>query len=627
MKGDDGYRESLMQFVKDMGPTAQMVANRKLANCLTGAPSSQSMIQTPSANTLNYVHTASTSRAGTPYLGAVTNCSTSQNFQRNIPGNPSFFADANNRLTIGGNAYRGNIHTRNSMDIHSGAYKGKMVCTPGIMNIPSAIQGENFPASYMMGTQCALQGQRTYTATRKNTDDIMLGEMATKKPAIVDIRNPTKEEIIHTSENMGLEDSIKQKKNAQIHLGLCFPMTGSKDLNSVGSTAAVREDSSKQKQNTQIQSGSYLAITGMKDLNFVGGASSVRENSAVQNQNKQIRLGSYFPIIGMRDLNPIGSTGAFREDSSKQNQNSQIQSTSYFPISGVKDLDSVGNGAVKEDSPGWNQNSHVQLCSYFPITGVKDLNSVDSARAAREDSTMQKQNSQIQSGIYFPVSGIKDLKSVGSTGLEDLNSPSVRITNTSSKHKMMDLMMDSCQFDDQVQLAMLATESQSRLLEFASKSESSLLPLQVANMTSPGYATSALHGLGSDYMGGEDLTDAPLIPNYGAISAREGQLLEWSRPKPWGLQAIHDFPYKKMPVGGVNPGRQNALVEQGPHLASAALDPFVDVMSFYGRASNQGGYQAEASGHHLGNIQQQHPGQASQQLKKASQQPDLALQL
>ena len=650
MDGNDGYSGSLMQFVQDMGSTTQMVSSRRMSNCLTGAPSSQSMTPAPSANTPNYVLAASTSQEGTPCLG-VTNSPTPNNFQRSLPGNPSCFADANERLTIGDNAYRGNIHTRNSMDIHSGAFKGKMVCSPGIMNIPSAIQGENFPTSYMMGTQCALQGQRTYTAARKNTDDdIMLGEMAANKPSIMGIGNPTNEEIIHTSDKMGLLCGVVgEKKNAQIHSGSCFPITGIKDLNSVGSTGAVREDYRKQKQNTQIQTGSYLAHSGMKDLNFVGGASSVRENSTGQNQNTQIRLGSYFPFIGMRDLNPIGSTGAFREDSNKQNQNSQIHPASYFPFTGIKDLNSVGsNGAVKEDSSKWNQNSHIQVCPYFPITGVKDFNSVDGAGVAREDSTKQKQNSQIQSGFYFPVTGMKDSKSVGSSGLEDLSSPSVRITNTSSKHKMMDLM-DSCQFDDQLLLALLATESQSGLLESMSKSESSLLPLQVANMNSSGYAASALHGLGSDYiMGeGEDLTDAPLIPNYGAISAREGQLLERSQPTPWGLQAIHDFPYKKMPVGGVNSfpqdalvglrgvnpvHHQNAIVEQGPQLgASAALDPFVDVMSFYGRGANQG-YQAEArSGHHhLGNVQRQHPGQASQQQQhpsQTSQQPDLALQL
>ncbi|KAJ9698927.1 hypothetical protein PVL29_007814 [Vitis rotundifolia] len=654
MNGDGGYRESLMRFLKDMGPTAQMVANRKMANCPTGDPSSQSATPAPSANTPNYLLPASTSQTGTPYLGAVTNCPTPHNFQQNLPGDSSGFADANDRLTVGGNAFRGNIHTRNSMDIHSGAYKGKMVCLPGRMNIPSAIQGEIFPTNYMMGTQSALQVQRTYPATRKNTDNTVLGEMVVNKPAIMDICNPTREEMIHTSDKIGLlrgavrEDSMKQKQNAQIHSSSYFPITGIKDLNSVGSTGAVREDSSKQKQNTQIQSGSYFALTGVKDLNFVGGTSSVGENSTEQNQNTQIRLSSYFPVSGMRDLNSVGNAGAVREDSNKQNQNSQIQSASYFPITGIKDLNSVGSaGAVKGDSPKRNQNSHIQLGPYFPITGIKDLNSVDSTGAVREDSTKQKQNSQIQSGLYFPFTGIKDLKSVGSTGIEDLNSPSVRITNTSGKHKMMDLMMDSCQFDDQVQLALLATESQSRLLEFGSKSESSLLPLQVANMTSSGYATTAFHGLGSDYMGGEDLTDAPLIPNYGAISAREGQLLEWSRPTSWGLQAIHDFPYKKMPVGGMNsfpqdalvglgganPVHQNALVGQGPQLASAPRGPFVDALSFYERASNQG-FQAEASGHYLGNIQQQQPGKASQQPrqtsqqpKQASQQPDLALQL
>ena len=386
-----------MRFLKDMGPTAQMVANRKMANCPTGDPSSQSVTPAPSANTPNHLLPASTSQTGTPYLGAVTNCPTPHNFQQNLPGDSSGFADANDRLTVGGNAFRGNIHTRNSMDIHSGAYKGKMVCLPGRMNIPSAIQGEIFPTNYMMGTQSALQVQRTYPATRKNTDNTVLGETAVNKPAIMDIRNPTREEMIHTSDKMGLlrgavrEDSMKQKQNAQIHSGSYFPITGIKDLNSVGSTGAVREDSSKQKQNTQIQSGSYFALAGVKDLNFVGGTSSVGENSTEQNQNTQIRLSSYFPVSGMRDLNSVGNTGAVREDSNKQNQNTQIQSASYFPITGIKDLNSVGSaGAVKGDSPKRNQNSHIQLGPYFPITGIKDLNSVDSTGAVREDSTKQK---------------------------------------------------------------------------------------------------------------------------------------------------------------------------------------------------------------------------------------------
>ncbi|KAK9280114.1 hypothetical protein L1049_013801 [Liquidambar formosana] len=124
--GDIGYKESLMKFVKDLGPTAQMVARRKLG--LIEASNCQSLTPAPSIKAPNCVISAPPGPWGPAHVDGFMNDQMPQNLLRNLLGNSNVITDANERLNIRDDAFGGGKVQSDSMDIHGGAYRGKMAC-------------------------------------------------------------------------------------------------------------------------------------------------------------------------------------------------------------------------------------------------------------------------------------------------------------------------------------------------------------------------------------------------------------------------------------------------------------------------------------------------------------------
>ncbi|XP_021806828.1 uncharacterized protein LOC110750774 [Prunus avium] len=120
-----GYRESLMRFIKDLGPTAQMVAQRKLES-LIEAPNCQSQttppVQTP------YYPASTLSAPGVPGHPAVVNTSQTTQMQHNSLYN--FPRDANVSYFHGDASARRYAPARAGICINEGAYKGNMI-VPG----------------------------------------------------------------------------------------------------------------------------------------------------------------------------------------------------------------------------------------------------------------------------------------------------------------------------------------------------------------------------------------------------------------------------------------------------------------------------------------------------------------
>ncbi|XWS22043.1 hypothetical protein CRYUN_Cryun29cG0001100 [Craigia yunnanensis] len=99
-KQDIGYRDSLMSFVKDLGPTAQMIAKRKLIGCSVDAsncwtPGSKHLFQQPECQNPNAFR--STQR-GLPILNSAFTAESENLFDHlhrgpNISGNASYKMD------------------------------------------------------------------------------------------------------------------------------------------------------------------------------------------------------------------------------------------------------------------------------------------------------------------------------------------------------------------------------------------------------------------------------------------------------------------------------------------------------------------------------------------------------
>ncbi|KAM1226452.1 hypothetical protein ACFX13_005913 [Malus domestica] len=116
-----GYKESLMRFIKNLGPTAQMVAKKKLESLLA-AQNCQPLATPPIQNQNNPAVALSAS----PALGHPIGVNSSQMAQMQHNSMDNLPRDVNASYFRGDASAQGYAPVRASVCINEGAYKGKM---------------------------------------------------------------------------------------------------------------------------------------------------------------------------------------------------------------------------------------------------------------------------------------------------------------------------------------------------------------------------------------------------------------------------------------------------------------------------------------------------------------------
>lgn len=132
-----------MRFVKDLGPTAQMVANKKLAKYLQNIEASNSQSQTPNclapAPSLTQTQAPANNNLDGAYKGKMACIDSTNSLRDMVPssdimgicGNPqrenAYFNNIKDIVKIGSSGEIG-ANARENMDIYTRS-KGKMICT------------------------------------------------------------------------------------------------------------------------------------------------------------------------------------------------------------------------------------------------------------------------------------------------------------------------------------------------------------------------------------------------------------------------------------------------------------------------------------------------------------------
>ncbi|KAG7949231.1 hypothetical protein I3843_13G051300 [Carya illinoinensis] len=235
--GELGYKESLMEFVKDLGPTAQMVANRKLEKYKQiEASNRQFQAQATSASTPSWLAPPPSLTFAPNYLDGVNNGEIPQSILHNLPGD--YLDDANKRLDVHGDVFKGeNAQTSCGINTHDAAYKGKMVCTDSRMDMDNTFFIGMAPSSDIMGTSGDLRRVNPHFSTIKAVKIAYPEEVAPNTRGKIDIFGSSKGKQICTDESMNLlhgndrYDTTHQNQYGEMWYGSHFPLSGIENTN------------------------------------------------------------------------------------------------------------------------------------------------------------------------------------------------------------------------------------------------------------------------------------------------------------------------------------------------------------------------------------------------------------
>ncbi|GMP51593.1 hypothetical protein CsSME_00017763 [Camellia sinensis var. sinensis] len=203
---DISYRESLMLFAKGLGPTAQMIANRKLQGCLQDAPN----FQTPASDSIRQVATCQV---------------------------PAAFASADN-----GPSTLDTLIPNTSWDLFDplpGCCSTLKTTTNDVIDLTDADDGEKADTSDRMGDGSALGGK---VVTNREGDG--------KKTFSISDR-----------------DKVVEKQVSNTHLGLSSSTCGAEVLNSCKSLAATVESS---KTDSQVQPSNLASENSCSNMGHSG---------------------------------------------------------------------------------------------------------------------------------------------------------------------------------------------------------------------------------------------------------------------------------------------------------------------------------------------------------------------
>ncbi|XP_057484184.1 uncharacterized protein LOC130770677 isoform X2 [Actinidia eriantha] len=293
--GGIGYKESLLRFVKDLGPTAQMVAFRKLGCLKTPSCSvqdSSNLISQPAA------------KQG-PYLmdGVINNISSGSNDRFHckdaiskgksiLAGDSIDMKDSSGKgkrafgigsLDAQNAAWQGkNVVISDSVDSHGADSGGRVVPEMNKMDLKGPFQKPMFPVGEITRIHTALQGEKAHG---KAIDKGLSGDMAANTRGLSGAYGPFSQ-LIQRKDKLNLvqaagEDTARQSRNTKSWLGLGFPFPGSGGLNAPTTSitgvcgkykmdqlqGAVMGDSSHQRRSAQNQLPFSLFQAGTSNTN------------------------------------------------------------------------------------------------------------------------------------------------------------------------------------------------------------------------------------------------------------------------------------------------------------------------------------------------------------------------
>ncbi|KAA8550466.1 hypothetical protein F0562_002150 [Nyssa sinensis] len=562
--GGAGYKESLMQFAKDLGPTAQMVVNRKLRcleaiNYQSQPPSrfyQQSQTPTRSAQYPNYLISSPASQGGLTCIDGVINNQMPRRLgiegaaaaggksvligdRRNIHGgaNTGMMALASDRMSMHGAASKGKgVLIGEGMDISSGTHGGKMALPSGRMDIHGlASKGKNVLIDDGMDIYGGTWGGKMNLPSGRldkgknvlagDSTDIYDGTCGEKLMAGA-IRAAYKGKNVLTSDSMNMYGGVCRDQMA---------------LTNASSRVDIHNAASKLKN---IFAGESMDIYN----SAFGGKMNLARGRADGHGAFREAMGPPVDIMGIR------IQGERAHAINREAIDSSFHGGMAVNTSGIRDAHGLSRGMIQpSDERGFLQAVGDDVA--HSSAGIREAFGayyMDLLRGAvGEDGAYQNQNIQNQLGPYLP-----------SPGTANLRNPIAGIKDTSERYVTKDVV-GSSQLGDRVHPVQLASESQPRLPEFMFRGnqhpKSIVHPSKFIKPSSSDQTSTSLHAPGSHSLGGLEQTIALPNRNYGDHSAQVSQAVERTQPALWGLQGLYDFPQFQPRFNLLG---KNALVQQ-----------------------------------------------------------------
>ncbi|KAF8364677.1 hypothetical protein HHK36_033357 [Tetracentron sinense] len=589
-QGGNGYRESLLQFAKELGPMAQMVANRKLHRCQPEDPNCQTPTPNCQVQSPNRQIPAVSAQWESTCLNGAINIPTSRNFLDNFSRCPAVLTNTNDRMDILDSFSGQKAHSSDRIDAHGafsgekahisdirgihGAIRGEMARTTDRTDIHRAFRQEMANTSSIMDFRGAVpvRGEKTHTNDTRDIHCSIRGEMAHAND-IRDIPCSIRGEMTHTTDRMVHSfrgEMANTSDRRDIHGSFRGEMTHTNDIRDIH--CSVRGE----KAHTNDIRDIPCSIKGeMAHTNDIRDSPCSIRGKMAHTTDRMVHRAFRGEMANTSDRMHIHSS--FRGEMTYSRGRMDIHGAFRGETSQTGDRMDVPDG-LKNVMAHQNQNSEIRLGSYFPIAGVGDSN--------------------------FPAAVIPNMG-----------------------EEFLTVMMDSGKPDNLAQEAELASEySQFRLLEFVSRNNgspvSSSWPSLQAMMTSSLGQVSSMHGLGSHSLGGEDQRMVAKGASYGVSSAQAGQVTGtgWSQHTAVGQQAVFNMPYLQSRLSEMNSEDRDGFVQPELQLGSAREGSLFDALISYERAPTLTHSQQAGPSSRTFVDNQQHS-------SLDTQQPDLALQL
>ncbi|XP_050215457.1 uncharacterized protein LOC126666664 isoform X2 [Mercurialis annua] len=562
------YVDSLLRFVKDLGPTAQNVALRKLTKYPIEAPTSHSWVPSPFGRATNY-----------PFP-------TTSSLQ--IPA----------KLNMGSN---NNQFPYNFMPNPSAAYKGKMVCTD---EGSSAFGGELIPSHNSLGAS-------PYAANSGLIDYNLLGEEGANTNTNTGACVSTTGKATGTAESADLliatlmQISDVQNRANIAPSGTYYPLSGNENLFSAVSP--------------HINSETQTWMPNKHSEPVYSHFSSGRAGTSIYCK------GEGSSNVGPAPLNQInnGARSWIQSKSSEPNYLNYLSSTRAAAV-----LNQINNGSqswmqTKPSEPNYLPcSSNSRATTFLYPNGNGPSNAVPaSLNLINNESQSWMQNIPSESTCLPDLSSSKITAALYSSGegSSSAGHAALNQVNSESEAWMHDKPLKST-------FLPYSNSSNATVSAYLGEGSSSAGPAALNQINDERQSWMQNKSLDQTYLPCSNFTrtGVSLYPNgegssSAAPAALNDQVIlqpeEWKQQALWGLPPICDLPVLQTHVNDQVPLMQPQLLQ----VPSAQEIPLINTMNFLGGVHLQG-HQAESS-----NVQLLR--NARQSLFMDNKQPDLDLQL
>ncbi|XP_010278935.1 PREDICTED: uncharacterized protein LOC104612962 [Nelumbo nucifera] len=564
-----GYRESLKRFIKDLGPTAQKVANQKLQECQVRSRNYQVLAQTSVCQNLSLKdQVPGTYLQQEPISNGETKSSMSWNILDKFSERPTVLADARERSHL------------------LGAIRGKVAHE----NQPTEIKlGSHFPVTCVAAPRFLSIGETHHSNqySRMVSDSNQLGKGV--QPA----------DLASTSPQSMLAN---QNDITELHSGLHFPAGNFRapKILTIGDTNSSNQYSTM--MDSKLDKGVQPAEIA-----------SVPSQSRMDNQNETTGLqsNSHFPVVsfGTAEFPASRITNSFNEHSTMI-------------------LDAIKSDKWVQPGHLGSEHSQSRLAHQNPITEIQlGTFSIADYRALKFQPFEVTNPGNGYSALMVDSSSNKQVKpaELGSTNSQSTRTSHL-ITNTSSEHPAT--MADLTSSDKRVYVAKLGSEySQARFLGFLSTNNNITVPSpwysEFINVSSSSQAADPVHGFLLDYLDGENHSmgspshnlsssqggpfpgysqlgcgenQAITAPNNNLCLVMEEQLAERCQPRSWGQQVAFDASCLQSSLSQLNvnslskdafmqPTGQDVFAQPDLQLGLGPEEVFVDAAARFNRVS------------------------------------------